>query len=147
LFVVPGHLRASFWGLLARGEGAGEVPADGFDAFVADLARFLAFKRLPAPPGAVCELVVSGPGQAEALADPAPWGLINLGEESAWVVFVNLPAADVPGADYPPVRLLLGPGEGARFPAGLAAGCDSGGQKEPDVLLLVRPPLTTTEIG
>jgi hypothetical protein len=139
LFVVPGHLRASFWRLVAGALEMGEVPAGGFDAFVAELARFLAFKQLAAPAGAVFDLVVSPPGRPPALADPAPWGLVNLGEEAAWVAFVNVPAVEVPGPDYPPVRLLLAPGEGVRFPPGLAAGPDSGGQEDPDVLLLVRP--------
>jgi hypothetical protein len=40
--------------------------------------------------------------------------------------------------DYPPVRLILGPGEGCRLPrGGLILGGYLGGKQEPDVLLLI----------
>src|SRR5262249_52822358 len=48
LFALPGHLRTSFWGMLEWGGEAGE-----FDAFASEVGRFLAFKQLPAPEGAV----------------------------------------------------------------------------------------------
>ena len=62
LFVVPAHLRSAFWDLLARAPEPGAVPAEGFGAFAAETARFLAFKQLPVPAGAVFDLVVARPG-------------------------------------------------------------------------------------
>src|SRR5262249_38791764 len=73
-----------------------------------------------------------------------PWGGINLGDEATSVVLINLsgpqleaelrrPFPDQPSpaavgelaawflracSDYPPVRLILGPGEGYRLPQG-----------------------------
>jgi len=41
-------------------------------------------------------------------------------------------------SDYPPVRLILEPGEGYRLPhAGLILGGHAGDKQEPDVLLLI----------
>src|SRR5215831_2538378 len=55
LFALPGHLRSSFWAMLERGEAP-----TGFDAFAAEVGRFLAFKQLPPPEGAAFELVLHG---------------------------------------------------------------------------------------
>ena len=140
LFVVPVHLRSGFWDLLARAPEPGVVPAEGFGAFAAETARFLAFKQLPVPVGAVFDLVVTRPGSATCLATAALWGLINLGEDAASVVFLNVPAGEISAADYPPVRLQLGPGEGVRIPAGMLLGTNGFGRDQPDVLLLIRLP-------
>ena len=140
LLVLPVHLRAAFWDLLARAPESGVVPAEGFGAFVAETARFLAFKELPVPAGAVFDLVVTRPRPATSLAAAALWGLINLGEDAASVVFLNVPAGEISAADYPPVRLQLGPGEGVRIPAGMLLGTNGFGRDQPDVLLLIRLP-------
>src|SRR5262245_55721895 len=51
LFALPQHLRSSFWGMMEQG------PADGdFDAFASEVAKFLRFKQLPTPEGAIFEL-------------------------------------------------------------------------------------------
>jgi hypothetical protein len=134
LFAVAEHLRSRFWDVLALAPEKGEVPAGAFDAFVRELAGFLAFKQLPVPAGAVFDLVVSQPGQT-ALLDEAPaWGVINMSEDAAWVVLANGPALD-----RPPIRLRLEPGEGLGLPrAGLAMGHDSSESEQPGVLLIVR---------
>jgi hypothetical protein len=136
---LPAHLSAAFWDLLARAPEPGAVPAEGFGAFVAETARFLAFKQLPVPAGAVFDLVVTRPGPATPLAAAALWGLINLGD-AASLVFLNVPPGEVPAADYPPVRLRLGPGEGVRVPAGILLGTGGFERGQPDVLLLIRLP-------
>jgi hypothetical protein len=140
LLVLPAHLRAAFWDLLARAPEPGAVPAEGFDAFAAQTAQFLAFKELPVPAGAVFDLVVTRPGPAIRLTAAPLWGLINLGEDAASVVFLNVPAGAMPAADYPPVRLQLGPGEGVRVPAGILLGTDGSERDQPDVWLLIRLP-------
>jgi hypothetical protein len=138
LFVVPVHLRSGFWDLLGRSQERGEIPPDGYSAFVAEVARFLAFKQLPLPAGAVFDLVVNRPGQPAPLA--ALWGLINLGEDAASVVLLNVSPGDIPAPDYPPVRFWLAPGEGARVPTGMLLGSDELEREQPDVLLLIRLP-------
>jgi hypothetical protein len=140
LFVVPVHLRSGFWDLLAQARKDGEISPDRFSAFAAEVARFLAFKQLPLPAGAVFDLVVTRPGPTTRLATAALWGLINLGEDTASVVFLNVPAGEIPAADYPPVRLQLVPGEGVRVPAGILLGTDWFERDQPDVLLLIRLP-------
>jgi hypothetical protein len=140
LLVVPAHLHTAFWDLLARAPEPGVVPAEGFSAFVTETARFLAFKQLPVPAGAVFDLVVTRPGPATGLAAAAWWGLINLGEDAASVVFLNVPAGAIPAADYPPVRLQLDPGEGVRIPPGMLLGTDGLERDQPNVWLLIRLP-------
>jgi hypothetical protein len=140
LFVVPGHLRSAFWDLLAQAQERGEISPDGFSAFVAEIGRFLAFKQLPAPAGAVFDLVVNHPAQPQSLAPASLWGLINLGEEAASVVFLNIRQSEIPGSDYPPVRFDLASGEGVRLPVGVVLGSEHSGAEQPEVLLLIRPP-------
>jgi hypothetical protein len=118
LFALPGHLRASVWGVLERG-GA----AEDFDAFAAEVGRFLAFKELPPPGRAVFELVLHAAG---GKVDPRGlWAVVNLGDDP---VVVGLPG----------LRVSLGAGEGARFPEGIAAELIPPEGDAPDVLLLVR---------
>jgi hypothetical protein len=171
LFALPQHLQLAWWDLVESSLATAGARVHGFDAAVRKVADFLAFKDLPVPDGARFELVASQPGQRsirwtaggtrpEGLAfDLSPqaawplsherrqarlWGGINLGDEAAWVVLVNLAAgqihdqlarccADLPPAatlgrlaerfltylpDYPPVRLRVEPGDGYRLPAG-----------------------------
>jgi hypothetical protein len=92
---------------------------------------------------------------------PAPrlHALVNLGDEAAGVVLINVPLPALVGEiasqshatvgelttsflrtrpDYPPVRLRLEPGEGCRIPAtGLILDGDATDNAEPVVLLLV----------
>src|SRR5262249_33072609 len=111
LFQLPGHLRSEWWQLLAQAAAVlGDEPLPGFDAFMDRVGEFLAFKRLPLPAYARCEVVVSDPGRRSASAGalrcnlapwapwpfaeedawPRLWGGINLGDEDTSVVLVNL---------------------------------------------------------
>jgi hypothetical protein len=170
LFQLPGHLRAEWWKRLEQGADLlGTGPLPGFEAFVSQVADFLAFKDLPLPDGAHCDVVLSDPRQRFVSWSPpegAPrlWGGINLGDEDTSLVLVNLsygqmraelhrrcpdqPAPATAGelarrfltscSDYPPVRLILAPGEGFRLPpGGLIVGEDREGKQEPDVMLLI----------
>jgi hypothetical protein len=118
LFQLPGHLRSEWWQLLEQAAevfGDGRLP--GFETFASRVGEFLAFKSLPVPEGARCEVVVSNPVRpfvagSEAnrpgglrcnLAPWAPWpcseehrwprlwGGINLGDEETSVVLINRP--------------------------------------------------------
>jgi hypothetical protein len=122
LFALPGHLRESLWGLLERG-GA----AEDFGAVASEVGRFLAFKELSPPEGAVLELVLHGAG---GKVEPRGlWAAVNLGDEP---VVVGLPG----------LRVRLGAGEAARLPMGVAAELIPPEGEAPDVLLLVRRPAT-----
>ena len=174
LFRLPGHLHSEWWKLLEQAaEVLGDGPLAGFESFAGRVGEFLAFKGLPIPEGARCDVVVSKPGQWSSLGTLSPfaerkatrlWGGINLGDEETSVVLINLfcwqlerelrrrfPDQPSPAAvgelvghflrscsDYPPVRLLLGPGEGYRLPqGGLILDGYGGDKQEPDVLLLI----------
>jgi hypothetical protein len=192
LFALPQHLQAMWWDLLGRARAPGTTQLDGFDVFVREVAGLLAFKGLGVPDGATFDLVASQPGQRsirwnaggarpEGLAfDRSPqtpwppgregcpsrlWGGINLGDEAASVVLVNVAAqqmhdllsercAGLPPAathgelaarflthlpDYPPVRLRVEPGEGYRLPAGgVVVDACTLDMEGPAVLLLIR---------
>jgi hypothetical protein len=144
LFQLPKHLQTAWWKLLDRAQSAGKSGLDGFDGFVAQVADFLAFKDLPVPEGAAFDMVVSQTGQRSDYWSSTPlWGGINLGEEAAFLVFVNLPdGADqltTPGSEYPPVRVRIEPGEGFRFPVGgLLADSWAVDKEGPDIWLMVR---------
>jgi hypothetical protein len=140
LLVLPAHLRSAFWELLAQATEPGTLPFEGFNAFAAEIALFLAFKGLPVPDGVVLDLVVNRPGPVTHLGNADWWGLINLGEDAASVVFLNVQAGGVPIAACPPVRLQLEPGEGIRIPAGMLLGTGGVERDQPDVLLLIRLP-------
>src|SRR5262249_44840350 len=110
------HLRSAGWQLLEQVHETEEQRLAGFDAFVGEVARFLAFKELPVPDGAAFELLVSRPGQRATHrqgqppglsfnldgATPLPvqdedrrprlGGIINLGDEPPPLLFLNLPA-------------------------------------------------------
>jgi hypothetical protein len=95
---------------------------------------------------------------------PCLWGAINLGDEATSVVLINLPCRQLEAElcrripdqtaaasvgelsgqflrscpDYPPVRLILGPGEGYRLPrGGLISDAYLADKQEPDVLMLI----------
>jgi hypothetical protein len=154
LFQLPQHLRSAWWRMVEQAQETGAPQLDGFAAFVAEVANFLAFKDIAAPEGAAFDLLVSKPGQqtvpfgltcnlGEARCSGL-WGGINLGDEPTALLFINLLVGDIQAElarhpDYPPIRLRLEPGEGFRLPAGglLVAGCTLD-KEEPDVLLLVR---------
>jgi len=101
---------------------------------------------------------------AEGHRWPRLWGGINLGDEETSVVLINLPLQQLdaelrrrfpnqpapmevgelagrflgPCSNYPPVRLILGPGEGYRLPqGGLILDGFLGGKQEPDVLMWI----------
>jgi hypothetical protein len=120
LFALPGHLRSTLWGMLEQGEAA-----EGFDAFASEVGWFLAFKQLPAPEGAIFELVLHAAG---GKVEPRGlWAVVNLGDAPVVVA--------VPG-----LRVRLGAGEGGRLPEGVAADVIAPEGDAPDVLLLVRRP-------
>jgi hypothetical protein len=192
LFQLPEHLRSEWWKLLEQAVRVledGRLP--GFERFVSQVSDFLAFKSLPIPEGARCDVVVSSPGQrfghgapetnrpvgllcnlapwalwpsAEEQRWPRLWGGINLGDEETSVALINLPCRQLAAelrrrfpdrpspeavgelagrflrscSDYPPVRLILRPGEGYRLPrGGLILDGYLEGKQEPDVLLLI----------
>lgn len=120
LFVIPSYLRSAFWQMLD------EVGIDEgrFADFAAEVARFLAFKEIGAPPGASIELVMSQPGQAADIDLREVWGLIHLGEERAAVVIEG-------------VRIELDMGEGCRLPPGMH-GEVWPADEEPGVFVVVR---------
>jgi hypothetical protein len=120
LFALPGHLRSSFWGMLER-----EAVAGGFDAFAAEVGRFLVFKQLPPPERAVFEVVLHGAGGE--VEPRGLWAVVNLGDDPVVV--------GVPGW-----RVRLGSGEGAWLPEEIAAEVLPPEGDAPDVLLLVRRP-------
>jgi hypothetical protein len=120
LFALPGYLRSSFWELLEQG-GASEH----FDAFASDVGRFLVFKQLPPPEGAVFEFVLHA---ADGKVEPRGlWAVVNLGDDP---VVIGLPG----------LRVRLGAGEGGRLPEEVAAEVIPPEGDAPDVLLLVRRP-------
>jgi hypothetical protein len=118
LFQLPGHLQSEWWNLLERAAGMlGRCSLPGFEAFVSQVVEFLAFKGLPVPEGARCDVVVSKPGsqsvpwrpeahapmglrcslapsilwpRAGELSGHQFWGGINLGDEPISVVLINL---------------------------------------------------------
>jgi len=149
LFQLPQHLLAAWWRSVEQALQRAPTRLEGFETFVAEVARFLAFKELPVPQGTVFDLLTSQPGLPSIPWNGARvWGGINLGEEPTGVVFLPLLSRSVgelgelfpAGApDYPLVRLQIEPGEGFRFPVGGLLGCGCTLDKqEPEVLLLMR---------
>jgi hypothetical protein len=96
------------WGqLLEQLHQTGQVHREGFEDFVGEVARFLAFKDLALPQGAALDLLASQPGQdcsgwygsalwpgGAAGRSARPWGGINLGEEPTSLLFLNLRGND-----------------------------------------------------
>jgi len=117
LFTLPGHLRASFWLMLEQQDARRD-----FDAIVSEIVRFLTFKQLPPPEGAVFELILHRAGAA--MEPPDLWAVINMGDDPVVV--------EVPG-----LRLRLGAGEGCRLPQGIAAEINPPVGELPDVLIRI----------
>jgi len=158
LLVIPSHLRRRWWELAARSD-AGGTAIPGFAAFVGEVVELLRFKRLPLPAACLADVVVSRPGQASTRLDEAggrlagfafgslaparraahsaPVAAINLGDESARLVVLNLALAALrarrAGPDaaaeaavldaffaehpaYPLIGVRLDPGEGLWLP-------------------------------
>jgi hypothetical protein len=119
LFSIPAHLRSRFWAMLTEQATSG---AGDFVAFAHDLTGFLAFKELPPPEDAVCELLVQDANGTFVTADL--WALVNLGEDPILLA-------------WPELRLRLSPGEGcqitAESPPGVVAPAE-----ELNVLLAIR---------
>jgi hypothetical protein len=126
LFVLPGHLCSSFWGMLECAQQAGGAPID-FDGFAAAVRGFLAFKELPPPKEATFELVLRQP-EGEVDADRL-WAVVNLSDVAA--------VLEVPGAS-----LRLGPREGCRCPDGLPVRVLPPESEGPEVLLVIRRPMS-----
>jgi hypothetical protein len=117
------------------------------------------------PAGLVATLAPATPWpEGEFQRGPRLWGAINLGDAETSLVLINLSCpqlavelgrrfADQPAPrsvgelaerflrscpDYPPLRLILGPGEGCRFPVdGMIFSSHRGDKQEPDVLLWI----------
>jgi hypothetical protein len=143
LFHLPRHLRLAWGTILDRALETGLAKLTGFDAFVADVSRFLAFKEMPVPDGAAVDLVVNKPGNPTWLvAEPidAWWGGVNLGDEPTSLVYVNVSDSmrrALP-PDYPAVRLRIDPGEGFRLPsARIAVASCTLDKSEPDILMRI----------
>jgi hypothetical protein len=122
LFALPDHLQSAWWEMVGEAQAAGTAHLEGFDAFVGEVAGFLAFKGLSVPDGATFDLVASQPGQRSIrwggggarpgglafdlsprtpwplpgeVPEPRLWGGINLGDEAVSVVLVNLAARQI----------------------------------------------------
>jgi hypothetical protein len=119
LFQLPQHLRSAWWRLLEQAEQTGNTHLQGFDAFVAEVASFLAFKDVSVPEAAAFDLLVSKPGLrslsltgpsrglacnlagagslpvTEEAGCPRLWGGINLGDEPTALLFINLLVRDL----------------------------------------------------
>jgi hypothetical protein len=118
LFQIPGHLRAAWWDLLDRSAEAGGAAMPGFEGFAGQVAEFLRFKHMEAPPDLQMEAVVTAAGRCSMRSDPetgapaglgpslAPWAawplpeggalsrlwaVVNLGDEDARLVLVAVP--------------------------------------------------------
>jgi hypothetical protein len=122
LFKLPAHLCAQWWQLLERagddGAGIGRLP--GYDAFLSQIADFLAFKGLAINDPVSCDIVITRPGQRSVRWDPEVgralglactlppqtpcaslqsqsrcgprlWGAINLGDEPTSFVLIHPP--------------------------------------------------------
>jgi hypothetical protein len=168
LFQLPEHLWSRWWNLLESAAGVlgnGDIP--GFDLFADQVREFLAFKRLPVPNHSRFDVVITNPTRtpgAEEPCQPYQWGGINLGDDETCVVVVNLscqqremelrrrfPAEPLPAiegklagqflrycSDYPPIGLMLAPGEGYRLPrGGLLLGQHVGDKCGPDISLTI----------
>jgi hypothetical protein len=140
LFNLPRHLQQKWANLVEQTAESGALT--GFDAFAAQVADLLAFKKLAVPPGSILDVQVLAPGQSVELMNREGWqlwGAVNLGDEAAAVVFDDLAKTATL-----PVRLLLQPGEGFRLPErAVRVASWTLERLEPDVLLVVRCPTIT----
>jgi hypothetical protein len=122
LFQIPDHLRAAWWELLDRSVEAGGAALPGFEGFTRQVAEFLRFKHMEAPPGLLMEAVVTAAGRCSMRSDPetgAPaglgpslppwaawplpegvvlprlWAVVNLGDEDARLILIPHPIQDL----------------------------------------------------
>jgi hypothetical protein len=181
LLEIPERIRGAWWR-----EAEKSVGSEGFEGVFAALVEFLRFKRLPLPERLHLEVAVNAPnlkstrgapsGAPEGLAyrdRPAArngrarqvLGLLNLGDEAAFIVLLDLPpstlvarlkAAGDSGANAlshdllvkryfeifprePLLRVRLDPGEGLWLPPqGVVHDGWTHGKRDLDVLLSVR---------
>ena len=63
LFALPRHLQSTFWEMLEQAQEAGSPHLEGFDGFVREVGRFLDFKGLAVPQGAVFDVLLNRQGQ------------------------------------------------------------------------------------
>jgi hypothetical protein len=97
LFQVPGHLRAAWWELLDQSVGAGDAALAGFDHFAGQVAEFLRFKRMEAPPGLQMEAVATAAGRCSMRSDPETGAPAGLGASlPPWAACPRLEAAALP---------------------------------------------------
>jgi hypothetical protein len=175
LFQLPEHIQSKWWNLLEQTPGIlGDGQLPGFDAFASEIVSFLAFKEIPAPPGSRCSVVLSACEQDAAYTTrfscvqdafiSATWGVINLGDETASLVLLNLTIDNLnaelqrrfpeqtqgetreevvrhflrSSPDAPLIRLRLQPGEGCRLPrGGVILGSHSEAEKNVEVWLVI----------
>lgn len=171
LFNIPQSLHARWWEVAAAQASTPGQEGVAFRKFAGEMLEYLRFKRLPLPEACAFEVLVNGPGQPSvrpelggltaALPSEGMLGGVNLGDEEAALILLNLGAPELnqrltrsPSAesffgqvrafleqqpDYPLMRIALSPGEGYWLPAGqLAFDIDTRGRTEVDVQLLIR---------
>jgi hypothetical protein len=181
LLQIPERIRAAWWREAEKGSGC-----EGFERVFTALTEFFRFKRLPFPERVHLEVAVNAPGLAStrpgpdgvrrglAYCDPPDagqgrsrqtLGLVNLGDEAAFVVLLDLPpsklaaglnAAGESGASalsperlvrryfevfprQPLLRVHLEPGEGLWLsPRGVVHDGWTRGKRDLDVMLSLR---------
>lgn len=120
LFSIPMYMRHRFWAMLD--EEAAEGTGD-FVGFSDDLAAFLAFKGLPPPTDAVCELLLQDTGGKVATDDV--WALANFGDDPVLLA-------------WPGLQLRLHPGEALKIAAGHPPDVVAPQDDDVNVLLAIR---------
>lgn len=166
LFSIPDHLQAQWWSLASESVGEAGLEGETFKKFANDILDYLLFKKMPLPPECRFEVILTAPGQPSArvnavgllgdLAASALLGGINLSDEDAYVIFLNLcdiPVSDPNSAvieerqrafllencDYPLTRLKLRPREGYWLPRrSIIIDRDTLGRSEIDVHLAIK---------
>jgi hypothetical protein len=167
LFNIPQRLHDQWWSLEADQDRDAETKRAAFQEYAGELLAYLQFKQLPLPTKCTVSALVhavdlastkpNAGGLTAAPACPATLGGINLSDEEAALVFLNLGAthlaARIPAptsfperalafltacSDYPVVRVALQPGEGFWLPPSpVAYDGDTRGRTEIDVQLVL----------
>ena len=148
LFAITEHLRSRWWTLAEAGMGSPDAGGDWFTGYARGLGEFARFKGLPLPPSCSFTVAISSAGQPSTRIDtgsavPRLAGLdfnvaleaasprtrvlggLNLGDEPASIIFVNLPPVRLAvgrrflgrSLEYPVVQLALKPGDGFWLPS------------------------------
>lgn len=140
MFNIPQHLRARWWTLAEQESCDAAIEGIEFQKYAREVLEFLEFKRLPLPRECRLEVVITAPGQRSTRTNGAGLlgdhtllrlvGGVNLSDEDAFVVFLNLDVSNLPGCGppivfaqrvrdffsksntYPMTRIRLRPGEG-----------------------------------